>query len=195
MLDVRPHITRTMNWFRRKPTPQKYLEAAITVASNLYLHTIPGADQAPAPLQFALPDSRYRYMLFCLSTVLTAALAYDERKEIQPEALINGCLEFMTWLATERPTDYFDEPSTAQDSISRTCVHLQGFLKHWSQWPELEKAGESAKIHELISVMVRTTESDLPAQPEDMRRLGGLALEIDCRMPTMRGALIHLANA
>ncbi len=36
-----------MNWFRRKPSQQKYVEAAITVASNLYLHTIPGQRMHP----------------------------------------------------------------------------------------------------------------------------------------------------
>ena len=40
-----------MNSSPRKPTQQKYVEAAITVASNLYLHTIPGANDAPARLQ------------------------------------------------------------------------------------------------------------------------------------------------
>ena len=56
-----------MGWFSSKPTQEKYVEAAVTVASNLYLHTIPEADDAPAELKFSLSDSRYRYLLFCLS--------------------------------------------------------------------------------------------------------------------------------
>lgn len=39
-----------MGWFSRKPTPQKQVEAAVTVATNLYLTTIPGAEAAPVPL-------------------------------------------------------------------------------------------------------------------------------------------------
>jgi hypothetical protein len=183
-----------MSWFRRKPTQQKYVEAAITVASNLYLHTIPGAADAPAPLQFSLPDSRYRYLIFCLSTVLTAALAYDENKDIQPAALMDGSLQFLTLFASEHPNEYFDDPTNAQNSINKTNEYFEAFLKQWSQWPQLEKAGESARINELISLMLRTTESDLPAESTDMRRLSDLALSIDCRMPTMRGALVELAN-
>jgi hypothetical protein len=183
-----------MNWFRRKPTQQKYVEAAITVASNLYLQTIPKSDGTPAPLHFTLPDSRYRYMIFCVSTVVTAALVYDERKEIQPEALINGCLQFLTWLANERPDEYFDNPANAERSINSTTASLQEFLKQWSRWPEFEKEGKSAESNELISHMLRTTESDLPAETEDLRRLGNLALDIDSRMPTMRRALVDLAN-
>ena len=173
-----------MSWFRRKPTQLKYVEAAITVASNLYLQTIPGAEDAPAPLQFSLPDSRYRYLIFCVSTVVAAALAYDEKKQIQPGALIDGCLHFVTWLATEN----------AQDSINNATSYLQEFLKHWSRWPELEKEGRNLEIIDLISSMIHTIESSVPASESDMRRLGELALQIDCRLPTMRGALIELAH-
>jgi hypothetical protein len=49
-------------------------------------------------------------------------------------------------------------------------------------------------IIELISSMIRTTESNLPAEKSDMQRLSELALWIDCRLPTMRGAFIELAN-
>jgi hypothetical protein len=183
-----------MNWFRRKPTQQKYVEAAITVASNLYLQTIPGAENAPAPLQFSLPDSRYRYLIFCVSTVVTAALAYDEKKQIQPGALIDGCLHFATLTATENAQEFFDDPTSKQDFISNATSYLQEFAKHWSRWPELEKEGRNSEIIDLISSMIHTTESNVPAEETDMRRLGELALQIDCQLPTMRGALIELAH-
>src|SRR5436305_6689931 len=181
-----------MSWFSRKPTQQKYVEAAITVASNLYLHTIPGAEDAPALLQFSLPDSRYRYMIFCLSTVVTAALAYDEKKQIKPEVLIKGCLYFATWTATEHAQEYFDDPARSQDSASSATAYMQGFLKRWSQWSDFEKEGKNDEIIELISSMIHTTESNGTAEKTDMQRLGNLALEIDCRLPTMRGAIIEL---
>jgi hypothetical protein len=183
-----------MNWFRQKPTQQKYIEAAVTVASNLYLHTMDGEIGGPAPLEFTLHDSRFRYLIFCLSTVLTTALVYDQKKDIQPEALFSGCLQFLTLVTTEHPDEYFDDPSIAQDSISRAAEYLQQFLKDWSSWPQLEAAGQNAQINEIISRMIRTTESNRPAETSDLLRLGKLALEIDCRMPTMRGALVELAN-
>ncbi len=183
-----------MNWFRRKPTQQKYIEAAITVASNLYLHTISAPDDASVRLQFTLPDSRYRYLMFCLSTVITAALAYDENKDIEPPTLISGCLHFLSLFASEHPHEYFDDPTDAQTSITRTNEYFGEFLQQWSRWPELEKAGKNAEINDLISLMLYTTESNAPAKATDMRRLGELALEIDCRLPAMRGALVELAN-
>ncbi|MCX6980629.1 MAG: hypothetical protein NTV08_07740 [Verrucomicrobia bacterium] len=183
-----------MSWFSRKPTQQKYIEAAVTVASNLFLHTIPGAEDAPAPLQFGLPDSRYRYMLFCLSAVAAAALAYDEKKHIQPQVLMEGCLQFARWIASENAQEYFDDPTRSQESIDTAKAYLQELLKSWGRWAELEKRGEHVESIELILHMVRTTESHLPADTADIQRLGSLALSIACRLQTMRGALIELAS-
>ena len=176
------------------PPQQKYVDAAIKVGSNLYLQTIPEGDNA-APLLFSLPDSRYRYMIFCLSAAITAALAYDEKKEVQPETLINGCLHLVTGSAAEHfAKEWFDDLARSQDFIDGAAKYLQEFLKHWSRWPELEKEGRNAEIIELISSMIHTTESNLPADKSDMQRLSELALWIDCRLPTMRGAFIELAS-
>ena len=186
-----------MNWFKRKPTQQKYVEAAVTVATNLYLHTIPGEDECilpSSPLQFSLPDSRYRYLVFCLSAVVTAALVYDDKKRIQPETLIQGCLHFAAWTAREHGDLYFDDPAGSQASINSTTVYFQDFCKHWSQWPVLEKEAKSDEANDLISLIIHTTESNSPAGDADIQRLGNLALEINCRLPTMRSALIDLAN-
>ena|SRR6185437_893461 len=183
-----------MGWFSRKPTQQKYIEAAITVATNLYLHTIPEAEDAPAVLEFNLPDSKYRYLIFCLSAAVTAALAYDEKKEIQPETLIMGCLHFAAWAANENAQEYFDNPAQSQVSASNATTYLQEFLKHWAQWPELEKQGKNMEIIDLICSIIHTTESQTQTNQSDKLRLEKLALQIDCQLPTMRGALIELAN-
>jgi hypothetical protein len=183
-----------MSWFRRKPSLENSIEAAVTVASNLYLHTIPGAKDAPAPLHFCLPDSRYRYLIFCLSSAVTAALVYDEKKDVRPETLIQGCLHFAEWTATQHARDYFDDSMISQDSVSNATAYFQDFLKQWSRWPELEKGGKNTETIELIATMIHTTESDRPPESSDLKRLGHLALEIDCRMPAMRGAFIELVN-
>jgi hypothetical protein len=181
-----------MGWFSRKPAQQKYVEAAVTVASNLYLQTIPGADDAPADLQFHLEDSRYRYLLFCLSAVATAALAYDEKKEIQPQVFLQGCSVFATWAATEAAQQFFDDASRAAGSDGN--IIFQEFLRLWSLSPTLEKEGRNDEIIGLICSMIHTTESKDPIEQTDEHRLGELALQIDCRLPTMRGALVELVN-
>jgi hypothetical protein len=183
-----------MSWLSRKPKQQNYLEAAIKVASNLYLRTIPGTEDAPTALQLSLPDSRYRYLLFCLSAAITAALVYDEKKEIHTEALIKGCLDFAAWAATETPQQYFGDQANVQESISRAAAYVQDLLGDWSRWPELEKAGMSEEIWGLICTMIHTTESSEPINQADKQRLGKLALQIDCQLPAMRAAFVELAG-
>jgi hypothetical protein len=183
-----------MGWFSRKPTQQKFVEAAITVASNLYLQTISGAEDERAGLQFGLDDSRYRYLIFCLSTAVTAALAYDEEKQVQSEALINGCVQFALWTAKEHAEEFFDNATSSKDSVRTATAYFQDLLKQWSQWPKLEMEGRNAEIIDLVCSMLRTTESDEPTGETDKQRLEPLALEIDCRLPAMRGAFVELAK-
>ena len=180
-----------MGWFNRKPTQQKYVEAAITVASNLYLHTIPGAKDAPATLKFSLPDSRYRYLIFCLSAMTTACA--QEMKN--PETVVNECAHFfVTWAITENVQEFFGGSVNPQDVANNGAAYLQEFLNKWSTYVELEKEGRNTEIIELICSMIHTTESNTPAEKIDMQRLGKLALQIDCQIPTMRRAFIELAN-
>jgi hypothetical protein len=186
--------TDEVGWLSRNSTQQKQLEAAITVASNLYLHTIPEAGDATVPLQFSLPDSRYRYLIFCLSATITAVLAYDEEKDIQPEVLVKGCLHFATSTATDKVQEYFGGPMSSQDAVNSANAYLQEFLRLWSAWPDLEKEERNEEVWELIGSMIHMTESNEPAEEADTQRLGQLALEIDCRLPTMRRAFIELAS-
>ena len=183
-----------MSWFKKSPSQEKYVEAAITVASNLYLITIPEAEDAPNQLEFSFSDSRYRYFLFCLSTVFSAALAYDEKKQIRPEALFDGCVRFATLVAVDLAEMYFTDPTNIEQSIADTQRYFGEFLKEWSVWPPLETAGRSEDIQNLISRMIHTTESDADITDSDMQRLSELALDIDCRLPAMHGAFIELAN-
>lgn len=167
----------------------------MTVASNLYLHTVPEAEESPAPLQFSLPDSRYRYLVFCVSTAVTAALVYDEKKKIEPENLMTTCLHLVMQQIPEIAQLLgFKNGAIPQESIANCPKYFRDFLKHWSQWPELEKQKRYEEIEDLICLMVHTTESAEPLSQIDKERLGRLALEISCRMPTMHGAFVELAS-
>jgi len=183
-----------MGWFKRKPSNQKQVGAIIKVATNLYLQTISEAADAPGTLQFGLPDSRFRYLIFCLSATVTAVLAYDEKREFEPEVLINGCLNFGTWTATDNAEEFLSAPLSPQDAATSANAHLQEFLKRWMRWVELEQEGRNAEIIDLICSMIHTTESNMPNGEPDIQRLGELALSIDCRLLTMRNAFIELVH-
>jgi hypothetical protein len=180
-------------WPHLEPAQQKYVEAAVQVATNLYLDTTRGTEDKPTPLQFSLPDSRFRYMIFCLVASVTAALLYDDKMRIQREVFLTGCLHFAEWVATENPGGYIEDSANAQDATA----YFGEFLKQWSQWVALMTEGNAENIEiveQLVSSMIHTTESNLPAEEADMQRLRGLALSIGSRFSAMREAFVELAN-
>jgi hypothetical protein len=180
-----------MGWFSRKPTQQKQVGGAIKVASNLYLHTIPGGKLAPVPLQFSLPDSRYRYMIFCVSATTMACAPVMKN----PDAVQHECMQFLvTWTTTEGAQEFFGGPVNPQDVANNGAAYLQAFLNTWSACVELEKEGKNAEIIDLICSMIRTTESNVAVTKSDTQRLGALALQIRSHLPTMRAAFIELVN-
>jgi len=126
---------------------------------------------------------------------VAAALAYDQKKRIEPDAIIKGCLQFLSWIATESTQEYFDDSANPQACIDSASAYFHELLKQWSRWPELEKEGRNAEIIELISSIVHTTESNNPLTASDQQRLGPLALQIDCWLPTMRGAFTELSGS
>jgi len=180
-----------MAWFSRKPTQQKQVEAAIKVASNLYENTIPGAEDAPVPLQFCLPDSRYRYLVFCLSATAIACA----RKMKNPDAVVSECLGFfVTYAAIERMQEFFGGPVNPQDVANNGGAYLQGFFADWSRYGELVKERKNTEINDLICSMIHATESNVPTEKTDVQRLGALALQIRLWLPTMRGAFSELVK-
>ena len=171
---------------------QKQVEAAIKVASNLYLHTTPGAEDAHVSLQFRLPDSRYRYLIFCFSAMSTACASQMKN----PDAVMSECLRFLvTWTATESVQEFFGGPVDSQRVANTGAAYLQEFLNNWSRYVELEKEGRNAGNIDLICSMIHTTESNEPAGKAGAKRLGELALQIQDWLPTMRGAFIELINS
>jgi hypothetical protein len=167
-----------MGWFSRRKTSQqqKHREAAIKVASNLFLVTSPGGEHAVVPLQFTLPDSPYRYLIFCMSATAAACAP-----EMDLDA-VSGALEKLALVAVERPQDF------AVTGLPR----LKFFLNTWTRCLELEKTGENQGIIEMICLMLRSTESDVPGNKDDVGRLRELALWIYGHFPAMRDRYVEL---
>jgi hypothetical protein len=166
-----------MGWFsRRKKWPQqKHREAAIKVASNLYLVTSPGGEHAVVPLQFTLPDSPYRHLIFCMSATAAACAP-----EMDLDA-VSGALEKLALVALERPQEF------AITGLPR----LKFFLNTWTKCLELDKKGDNQQAIEMICLMLHSTESDVPGNKDDVERLRELARWIHGHFPAMRDAYVE----
>src|SRR5438105_4066598 len=101
-----------MAWFSRKPRTEKQVAAAVKVASNLYLHTVPGGEGAVVNLEFGMPDSRYRYLMFCLSATAAACAG-----ELDLDPLGEAAFGLTAAMAQERTQEFFGGPVNASDAL------------------------------------------------------------------------------
>jgi len=175
-----------MGWFSGKSTHQKQVEEAIRISTNLYEDTKPGAAAAPAPLHFCLPDSQYRYLLFCLSAMQTACAS----KMKNPDAVLNECFDLMIRLCTTEGDRvfFFGRPVDAQEAANQGGAYLQDFLHRWSAYVDIVQGGNRQTGTAIICSMLRCVESDDPAGPTDGPRIWPLALWIENGLPAMRKA-------
>jgi hypothetical protein len=167
---------------------KKESEAAIRIASNLYLHTTKKTEDATEVLRLNLSDSKYRYLIFCFSAVIAACASEMEN----PSEVVNECLVALARGAVEQHSDFFDDPIEFATALNNGLIYLQEFNRQWAVYAELEEKGEY-NIDTLAS-MIHSSEANVPTENADVQRLGELALEIACRMPAMRGAFVELVH-
>lgn len=183
-----------MGWFTRNPSQRQYIDSVVKVATNLYINTLSGINGVTTNFEFELFDSRFRYLIFCCTTVVTSVLAYDENKKVKPDELCNGCIQFLNWAGKEYSDEYFTQKENIQYLIDKTTNIFNDYLQEWSLWQELELQMKNNEIVDLICKMIRAAESEKLINDSDIKRLKGLGLEIDCRMPSMQEAVKELAR-
>jgi len=172
-----------MGWFGGKSTQAKQVESAIRIATNLYERTKPRAEYAPAHLHFSAPDSQYRYLIFCLSTMQVACASRMKN----PDAVLNECMHLLTTYAvTEAVQDCFGGSVDPQDAANRGATLLHDFLHRWSAYVDIVQGGNRQSGTRIVCSMLRTTESNDPAGPTDAKRLWPLAVWIENALPVMR---------
>jgi hypothetical protein len=88
-------------------------------------------------------------------------------------------------VAQERSEEFFGAPVNLSDVLKDVTPMFQGFMNTWARCVELENERRITDIVDLIASMMHNAESPLPATAEDTERLGPLALQIHCRLPTM----------
>ena len=188
---------------------QRQKEAVTQIAANIYERTcdmgsIPAKHHAeeaerrrvarsPTVLKSELPDSRFRYMLFCLSTVL-AVCAHRMK---YPDAVFNECTQNAVEFAKDSKVadGFFIGPVDRQKSANEGWATVRSFLDRWNQWIDVEKSDAQAAMR-LVCSMIHDTESSSAATEDDIRRLWPLACWIVSMFSggTMEKAFMNLAR-
>jgi len=163
----------------------KQIGAAIKISSNLYLHTTTNSKDS---LLFRLPESRFRYMLFCLSVVVKSC----EDLMNAPNSLTNECLHFLSTYTTSKNNvqEFFNGHKDAREAENIGSIYIQEFFEYISKYFIAVKNDDNDNATKIICSAIHSAESNESAGQTDMQRLEQLSLEIEQFIPSMRNAFI-----
>jgi hypothetical protein len=183
---IQPGFTK-----RKDKAQLKQIEAVIKISSNLYLNDFV---EAAGDLKFQFPDSRFRCLIFSLSTVMRACADLLP----SPEAVQKECLHFLSNVATskDRSTDFFNQRITVQQAEESAAVYYQTYVEGWENYYEMVEMGDKELATTILCSMLHSLETDEQFQPADRERLGQLAwqLEFSLTNHSMREAFISLVS-
>ena len=177
--------------FGGKSTHKKQVDAAVRVLDNLFEKTTGGGSDAPLVLKFEVPDSRFRYIVFCLSAVQMACA----RRMKNPDAVLNDLLHRVVAVAIKLdPQQFFGGPVDPQQAANRAGEYIQDYLDRWSAYVDIVSGGNVAASTGIVTGMLRHTESASPPTQEDVRRLLPLARWIEERLEVMADDFADMAK-
>ncbi|HEY8784200.1 MAG TPA: hypothetical protein VIM16_21405 [Mucilaginibacter sp.] len=167
----------------------KQIESAIKVFSNLYYHTISNSKDI---LLFKYSDSRFRYMIFCMSTFIKSCEGLLDTSDL----LLKECLHFISATVTSKDSvqDFFNGPVNIEEVENRGLSYLNDFLENWTDYFNACKISDKNKATQIICSMIHSTESDEYMNESCIERLRPLAFEIEDFMPTMRDVFVELTE-
>jgi len=179
-----------LGWFG-KSNHEKDVDAAFRVLWNLYETTTAGKAGAPLVLSFELRDSRFRYLVFCLSTVQMACAQHMKN----PDAVLNDLLHtVVTGAIGADPQQFFGGPLDPQQAANRAAQDLQDYLHRWSAYIDIAKGGNVTAATGVVAGMLRYSESEDPPTQEHTRQLWELAVWIEGSLGAMSAAFRNMAR-
>jgi hypothetical protein len=143
-------------------------------------------------MKFDLRDSRFRYFVFCISTVQMACA----RRMKNPDAVLNDLLHVAVGGAIGvDPQGFFggpvDDPQQAANSAGE---YLEEYLHRWSAYVDIVGGGNAAAATGIVAGMLRHAESANPPTQEDTRRLWPLAAWIEGSLEAMTDAFTDMVR-
>ena len=176
-----------MGWLGGKSTHKKEVDAAYKVLANLFEVTTNGGADAPLVLRFSLPHSRFRYLVFCLSTVQMACARYMKN----PDAVLNELLHtVINGAIALEPQMFFGDAVVPQRAANDGGGYIQEYLHRWSAYVDIRGGGNRAAGTAIVCAMLASTESLGPPAEGDARRLMPLASWIEEQLTVMGGAFV-----
>lgn len=170
----------------------KEIGAIIKIASNLYFHDMVGAFDA---FTFKFSDSRFRCLIFSLSTTVMACEDLIE----SPEKLQTECLHALTGMVSsgKQSKEFFTGPASAGQAEKTGAVYLGACNQRWREYWEATKSGRNEEAKTILYSMLHALEADTLLQNDDRERLGQLCWQIEFSVTqhSLREAFVSLVSA
>lgn len=184
-----------MGWFG-KSNHQKEADAALFVLGNFWDCSMHGKAGAPAVLSFELPESHFRYHIFCISVVQ----CFCGWKMKKPDSIQTVLLDrFISLSILSDPTQFQNGGAVDSKQVSNfACKYLKHYQMYWKIFsatiglPDVEQS-KLAQIEALI-LMLRFTESDERITDRDRQRLEPLATWIRMAVASMPEAFSDIVR-
>jgi hypothetical protein len=177
-----------------KATNQAQILAMTKIAVGLCERTMDPDSDAPPALLPMRPDSRLRYMMFCISTVQ----AVCARRMSHPDEVLNECArKAIAAHATEaRLSDWASRtPSELDQTLDFGIGCLQNFLHRWSTYVAIGRNGRREAATSILCSMLFDVDSADPAEEGDGDRLWPLALWIEGQFGAIDKAFVELCGS
>ena len=175
---------------RNGTSPRKEVEALIRVASNLYFQTMSGGVWSKESFRFERPDSRYRYLVFCLSVTSKACSGLIKIENMSE--IFDECVAVETaWTIEEDVLGYHGDQVDLKVATDKGKLYLRDFSKGWMEYLELEVLGKEMEVSKQVCRMIHSVESETPLSDADSLRLIESAMLISRMLPTMREAFVE----
>lgn len=167
----------------------KQIQATITVSSNLYLHDFSSSFDE---LDFKYPNSRFRCMIFCLTTVTKCC------KDLMtsPELLQKECLHFLSAFTTSKESvkEFFGQITTAEQAEKTGSVYLDEYSKKWDTYYDNIGSDNKEKATDILCSMIHSIGTDRQMEIADKERLNQLCWQLQFSLDngTMKGTFSDL---
>lgn len=171
--------------YRSEKKQKKQVEAAVKIFSNLYLHT---TSISSGVLHFRFPDSKFRYLVFCMSALIKAC----EDIINDPDLLTKDCIKFLANFTTHKDNtqEYFGGTMDSDEAENIGTIYARDFLNNWSKYHEAIKSNNTKEGYSIICTMVYSTETNETYNKSDTERLNELSWVIATFIPSMQKAFI-----
>lgn len=168
---------------------QVQIEAIIRIASNFYLNQLSYSFDI---LNLKYYDSKFRCMIFCVSTVINACKDLLYSNEILQKEAVHLISFFVT--SKENCVDYFNEIVNAKSAEDNATVYFKEFMDYWTVYNSKIDQDNKDEATKVLCQILHLTESESEFSFLDEERLIPLACEIEVSFIAMRSAFNNIIN-